>query len=195
MRCGGADVVFDGVDAPTTQTFGLGMFEEPTDAVFEEIENFFAARGTATMHEVCPLAGVAMLDLLCARGYRPLEISNALYRTVEIPEIADRDRIRVRVIGSDEASVWSGVSARGWTYEHPELKEFVEQMGVLMVAREQSPCFLAELEGAPGAAGGLCLHQGVALFAGRSNGSGDEAAWLAGCAAGRADAVCACARV
>ena len=28
MMCAGATVVFDGVDAPTTQTFGLGLFEE-----------------------------------------------------------------------------------------------------------------------------------------------------------------------
>jgi GNAT superfamily N-acetyltransferase len=39
-------------------------------------------------------------------------------------------------------------------------------MGVLMVAREQSPCFLAEMDGVAGAAGGLSLHEGVALFAG-----------------------------
>ena len=38
MRRAGADVVFDGVDGPTTQTFGLGMFEEVTEAALEEIE-------------------------------------------------------------------------------------------------------------------------------------------------------------
>ena len=166
MRCVGVDVVFDGVDAPTTQTFGLGMFEEPTAEMLEEIERFFSERGAATMHEVSPLAGVATVELLCARGYRPIEISNVLYRTVELSESERRDGIEVRVVGEDEAEVWSRVSARGWTHEHPELQEFVEQMGVLMVAREQSPCFLAELNGVPGAAGGLSLYEGVALFAG-----------------------------
>jgi GNAT superfamily N-acetyltransferase len=166
MRCVGVDVVFDGVDAPTTQTFGLGMFEEPTAEMLEEIERFFSERGAATMHEVSPLAGVATVELLCARGYRPLEISNVLYRTVELSESERRDGIQVRVVGEDEAEVWSRVSARGWTHEHPELQEFVEQMGVLMVAREQSPCFLAELNGVPAAAGGLSLYEGVALFAG-----------------------------
>ncbi len=165
-RCAGADVVFDGADAPTTQTFGLGMFEEATPNSLDEMERFFTERGAATMHEVCPLAGVATLDLLCARGYRLLEISNVLYRTVETPESAHRDEIRVRVVGADEAEVWGRVSALGWTHEHPELKEFMEQMGALMVAREQSPCFLAEIDGVAGAAGGLCLHEGVALFAG-----------------------------
>jgi GNAT superfamily N-acetyltransferase len=167
IRCAGADVVFDGVDAPTTQTFGLGLFEELTpDDALEEIERFFSERGAAVMHEVSPLVGVTTLELLCRRGYRPIEISNVLFRTVESPASIGRDGIRVRVIGADEAELWAAVSARGWTHEHPELKEFVEQMGVLMVAREQSPCFLAELDGVAGAAGGLSLHEGVALFAG-----------------------------
>jgi GNAT superfamily N-acetyltransferase len=166
IRCAGADVVFDGVDAPTTQTFGLGLFEELTPGALDEIERFFFERGASVMHEVSPLAGAKTLDQLCARGYRPIEISNVLFRTVENPESAERDDIQVRVIGEDEAKVWAAVSAQGWTHEHPELKEFVEQMGVLMVAREQSPCFLAEINGVAGAAGGLSLHEGVALFAG-----------------------------
>jgi hypothetical protein len=29
MECAGAYAVFDGIDSPVTQTFGLGIFEEP----------------------------------------------------------------------------------------------------------------------------------------------------------------------
>lgn len=167
VRIGGADVVFDGVDSPTTQTFGLGMNEEATEAVLEKIEAFFSARGSATMQEVCPLAGVGALDLLCARGYRPVEISNVMFREVEGAGRAERDRgVRVRVIGSDEAQMWSGLSARAWAHDHPEVEEFCRQAGAILAAREQSPCFLAELDGVAGATGGLCLCEGVALFAG-----------------------------
>src|SRR5579863_6503702 len=127
MRCTGADVVFDGVDGPTTQTFGLGLFEELTEAALEEIEQFFAARGSATMHEVCPLAGVAALELLCARGYRPIEISNVMYRSVESAQQKAGDRIRVRVVGPDATEKWRAVSARGWTHEHPELEGFMRE--------------------------------------------------------------------
>jgi GNAT superfamily N-acetyltransferase len=42
----------------------------------------------------------------------------------------------------------------------------VKEMGAMIVAREQSPCFLAEADGVAGAAGVLILHKGVALFAG-----------------------------
>ena len=72
----------------------------------------------------------------------------------------------MRTVGTDGAELWGAVSARGWTHEHKELEGFMRQMGALCVAREQSPCFLAELDGVPGAAGGLVVHEGVALFAG-----------------------------
>jgi hypothetical protein len=166
MTCAGATVVFDGVDAPTTQTFGLGLFEPLTPAALDQIEQFFRQRGAEVMHEVSPFAGATVLDLLCARGYRPFEISNVLYRAVEPPTAIHADGIRVRVVGGDEAQLWSDVNARGWTHEHPEFEDFVRESGVLVVAREGSPCFLAEINGTSGAAGALTLHQGVALFGG-----------------------------
>jgi GNAT superfamily N-acetyltransferase len=166
MECAGAYAVFDGVDSPVTQTFGLGVFEELSAASLDAIERFFLDRGAPVMHEVCPLAGVAALALLCARRYRPIEISNVLYRPVEKPADDDRGSARVRVTGPEEAQLWASVSARGWSHEHPELFDFVQQTGAISAAREQCPCFLAELDGRPGAAGSLSIHNGVALFAG-----------------------------
>jgi GNAT superfamily N-acetyltransferase len=166
IECAGAYAVFDAPGSPVTQTFGLGVFEEPTPESLGVIEQFFLDRGADVCHEVSPFAGVAALSLLCARGYRPIEISNVMYKSVE--EIAaERDAaIGVRVIGREDAQLWSEVSARGWTHEHPELKEFVDQIGAIACARAQTPCFLAEHDGQPGAAGALFIHEGVALFAG-----------------------------
>jgi hypothetical protein len=166
IEVGGAVAVFDGVDAPTTQSFGLGIFEPLTAGTLERMEQFFQDRNTAAMHEVSPMAGVPALDLLCERGYRPIEISNVMYRVVEMPNVDRATNIRVRVVGQDEAQLWGKISARGWTHDHPELEEFVQQMGVLSVARKDSPCFLAEIDGKPGAAGVICIFGGVALFAG-----------------------------
>jgi GNAT superfamily N-acetyltransferase len=120
---------------------------------------------------VSPLAGVAALDLLCARAYRPVEISNVLYRRTEKAEPqgfgkVDIGNIRVRVIGPEEAHLWTETSASGWSEEHPELKDFILESGGIAAARQESVCFLAEIDGKPGAAGMLCLHEGVALFAG-----------------------------
>lgn len=166
LECAGAYAVFDGVDSPVTQTFGLGIFEELHPDVLNAIEHFFRARGAHVHHEVSPLAGVAVLEMLCARRYRPIEISSVLFREIMQPAGEIDSSITVRVIDSSEAQVWSETSTRGWAHEHPELREFLQQLGKIAAARENSPCFLAELDGQPGAAGGLCIHQGVALFAG-----------------------------
>jgi GNAT superfamily N-acetyltransferase len=39
-------------------------------------------------------------------------------------------------------------------------------LGAIVCVREGSPCFLAEIDGKPGAAGALSIHEGVALFGG-----------------------------
>jgi GNAT superfamily N-acetyltransferase len=163
MECAGAQVVFDGIDSPVTQTFGLGVFDELTEASLDKIERFFFDRGAPVDHEVCPLAGIATLNLLCARRYRPIEISSVMYRTVEEPGPSG---ITVRVAGPADAQIWADVSARGWAHQNPELLGFVKRFGSIAFVREQSPCFLAELDGRPGAAGSLSIHDGVALFAG-----------------------------
>src|SRR5262249_8167283 len=102
----GAYAVFDGIDSPVTQTFGLGIFEDPTAAASALIDAFFRARGAPVLHEVSPLAGVAALDLLCARSYRPVEISSVLYQPVEQPA-GRHDHIKVRVTGLEEAKLWT----------------------------------------------------------------------------------------
>jgi len=166
IECAGAYAVFDGVDSPLTQSFGLGVFEELNPATLDRIERFFLDRAAPVLHEVSPLAGVAALDLLCRRNYRPIEISNVLYRPVEKPAAESKGHISVRVIGPEDAQLWTNVSARGWAHEHPELLDFLLQLGAISAAREQSLCFLAEDDGKPGAAGVLCIHDRVALFGG-----------------------------
>jgi GNAT superfamily N-acetyltransferase len=166
IECAGAYAVFDGIDSPVTQTFGLGLFEEVSATLLDVIERFFLDRRAQVLHEVSPLVGVAALDLLCARQYRPIEISSVMHRPVEKPAAEDWGDVRVRVTSAEEASVWAAVSAKAWSHEHPELLDFVLQTGAISSVREQSPCFLAEIEGQPGAAASLCIHNGVALFAG-----------------------------
>src|SRR5437762_5754406 len=121
IECAGAYAVFDGIDSPVTQSFGLGIFEELSATSLDAIERFFLDCGAPVSHEVSPLARVAALDLLCRRNYRPIEISSVLYRRVEEPAPEGDGNIRVRVIEPQEAQLWADISARGWTHEHPEL--------------------------------------------------------------------------
>ena len=166
MECGGAYAVFDGVDSPCTQTFGLGIFEELTPTTLDTIESFFLDRGAPVFHEVSPFAGVAALALLCERGYRPVEMTSILYQPVAQPASIEPQDITVRIAGPGEFDEWCRINTCGWTHDHPELEGILHELGAVMAARHQTVCFLAELEGEPGAAGALCLHEGVALFAG-----------------------------
>ena len=61
---GGTFAMFDGVESPCTQTFGLGMFSETTADQLDEIEAFFAERGAPTFHEVSPLTDPSLMELL-----------------------------------------------------------------------------------------------------------------------------------
>jgi GNAT superfamily N-acetyltransferase len=161
----GAYAVYDGVDSPVTQTFGLGLFEEATPEALDRIERFFVERGAKVCHEVSPLAGVATTDRLCARGYRPIEMSSVLFRGIEAPGADDRS-IVVRVAGAEDMAPWTDANVRGWAHGHPELTAFLEEAGAIMTARAQNVCFIAESDGIVGAVGALFVHDGVALFAG-----------------------------
>jgi GNAT superfamily N-acetyltransferase len=166
IECAGTYAVFDGIDSPVTQSFGLGLFEQLTPASLDLIERFFIDRGAPVIHEVSPFAGVAALELLCARNYRPVELSTVLCRTLAQLTTEHHNHIRVRVIGPEESQLWTQIHVRGWAHEHPELRDFVAKAGVITSGREDAGLFLAELDGVPGAAGVLCLHDGVALCGG-----------------------------
>jgi GNAT superfamily N-acetyltransferase len=165
-QCGGAFAVFDGVNSPVTQTFSLGIFEGITAKTLDEIENFFATHGAPVFHEVSPFAGAEAFAFLCARGYRPVELSNVVFQGVTEAAPSDSSNITVRVADLDEAKLWSEISARGWSHDHPEFAGMMLELGEVTAARKQTVCFIAEFDGTPGAAGALCIHEGVALFGG-----------------------------
>ena len=166
IECAGAYAVFDGVASPITQSFGLGIFEELSAAALESVERFFFVRGAPADHEISPYAGVAALDLLCAGSYRPIEISSVMYRSVQNPTAGDRRGVSVHVIRPEESGLFAETSARAWGHDHSELVNVLSTIGMIATAREGSPCFLAEIDGVPGAAASLSIHDGVALFSG-----------------------------
>jgi GNAT superfamily N-acetyltransferase len=170
MECAGTYAAFDGADSPITQTFCVGLLEELNPATLDTLEEFFFDRGADVHHEVSPFAGIPALELLCSRGYRPFEISNILYQSLErnagVPVTRSNSAITVRAVSAEEGPLWSSVSARGWSHDHPELHDFLLDVGAISASREGSTCFIAEHNGTPGAAGVVCIHDGIALLGG-----------------------------
>jgi len=197
IEVAGTYAMFDGPSSPLTQTFGLGLVAEATDADLDRLESFFRERRAPVSHEVSPLAGVSLHDRLAQRGYRPIEFTSVMYLPVPsaYPTNVGLDpRLRTRVIQSGEEDAWASVSARGWG-EYPELREFLLGMGQVIASSQGALVFLAEWDDIPIGTAVLWCHDGVALLGGASTvpearRRGAQRALLAARLAHAADAGC-----
>jgi GNAT superfamily N-acetyltransferase len=170
IEVAGAYAMYDGVSSPLTQTFGLGMLRNPTDAEMGVIEEFFTKRGAEVFHEVSPLADIALVTLLNGRNYQPVEFTSVMCRPIrrDVSLAAPQnERINVRLIREGEESLWSRTAAKGWS-DFAGLAEFMLETGQIITRRAGALSFLAEMDGRPIAAGVLSIWNGVALLAGAS---------------------------
>lgn len=165
----GTYAMFDGVESPLTQTFGLGLFETTSNADLQHIEVFFTERGAPVFHEVSPLADPATFPLLNERGYEPFEFTSVMFRPLSPGAEARRGSdVSVRMAGPGEHELWAQTAARGWSSDFEELGDFILGLSRISAHRANAPSFLAELDGRPVATGALCIWEGVALLAGAS---------------------------
>ena len=166
----GVYAMFDGVDSPLTQTFGLGLFDPVAANDLDRIEKFFQERGAPVFHEVSPMADPEIFPLLNQRGYQPCEFTTVMFRPIErgvsYTELRN-ENIHVRLTTADEIEVWAKTSSRGWS-EYPELGRFMLNFGKIVAQRKQGLSFIAELDGKPIATGAMTIYDGVAFLAGAS---------------------------
>lgn len=172
IQAAGAYAMFDGVNSPLTQTFGLGIFEPVTPEALTFIEGFYRERRAEVFHEVSPLADPTALRLLNERGYHPIEFTSILYlplhRDLRLTGSVN-EKIQVRRVQNDEVEqeLWAQTATRGWG-EFVEVADVVLELSRIGVKRPGALCFLAELDGKPIATGSLIICDGVALLAGAS---------------------------
>lgn len=172
MEIAGVYVMFDGVGFPTTQTLGLGLFDEITDAVLDKIEAFFKERGSDIFHEISPLADSKIFKKLNERGYRTTEFSSVMYQPIDPSTIGDSRRnveIATRIIDRAELDRFAGVSTNGWIGDMPGFseKKLLEFAKIGASANNAIP-FIAEVNGEPIASATLYVYDDVALLAGAS---------------------------
>lgn len=167
---GGVYAMFDGVESPCTQTFGLGMFDEITIGLLDKIEGFFAEHGAPVFHEVSPMANASLMPLLNERGYQPIELTSVMYRGIDckVDIAVQNERITTRVISSDEIELWAKTSADGWATEHEGLADFMFNFGQISAQCAGAYPYLAELDGRAISTGMMFVHGEVAMLAGAS---------------------------
>jgi hypothetical protein len=172
IEVAGAYAMFDGVESPLTQTFGLGIFEDATEEHLDTIETFFRERGSATFHEVSPMTDPSLMGMLSDRGYRPIELTSVMYLSIPDldPRIADsvNPEIKVRIIDESEADHWAEIAAAGWKSEIPELVDYLKGIGQISSRTEGGRPFIAELDGQAIATGGFQMYGDVCILAGAS---------------------------
>ncbi|KUG08576.1 GNAT family N-acetyltransferase [Solirubrum puertoriconensis] len=172
LEVAGTYAMFDGPDSPITQTFGLGLFEAVGEAELVKLEQFFAERGAPVYHEVSPMADSALLALLPIRGYVPFEYTSVLYLPLEQAALATspalNPRVHTRVVPPAQADLWAQTLAQGWSTEMDNAEAFMRDFGRINAHSAGYSAYLAELDGTPIAAGGMFVHDGVALLAGAS---------------------------
>jgi len=172
IEVAGAYAMFDGVESPVTQTFGLGLFDEITEAEIDRIEEFFRKHDAPVFHEVSPMAAdTSLIELLNRRGYQPIELTSVMFRTLEEQKTSGTSantQITTRVIGKDEVDIWAQTSANGWSSEMEGLADFMLQFGRISSQCAGAFPYLAELDGKPISTGMLFIYGDLALLAGAS---------------------------
>ena len=162
----GAYSLYDGPDSPLTQTFGFGLFADPTGDDLAKLEEFLTSRGAKPFHEVSAMTPPETLEVLARRGYRPVELTSILYQPI-VPRAQSESRVTTRIIEPGEEELWSATAAEGWS-EFPGVEDFMRDIGRLTTGAEGTYAFLAELDGRPVGTGAVAIHDGVALLAGAS---------------------------
>lgn len=171
IEVGGAYAMFDGVESPCTQTFGLGLFDEITGPEMVKIEAFFKGHAAPVFHEVSPLADVSIMPLLNERGYQPIELTSVMFRTLDVANLnlpAANPRISTRTIANDEVDLWARTAANGWATEMEGLADFMFRFCQIGAQTTGAHPFFAELDGKAISTGTLFIYDDVCILAGAS---------------------------
>ena len=170
IEAAGAYAMFDGIESPCTQTFGLGVFETATHEVLEKFETFFKKHDAPVLHEVSPMADASLINLLNERGYQPIELTSVMFMPIEEMKLdsAINPKIKTRMIEAGEEKIWARTSANGWATEMEGLAEFMFAFGQVSANCAGGFPYLAEIENEPVATGMLFIYDDVAMLAGAS---------------------------
>lgn len=167
----GVYAMFDSVESPLTQTFGLGVFGEITDVEINTLEAFFKKHDAPVFHEVSPMADASLMELLNRRGYQPMELTSVMYLSLDKQAPSARPlnpQIITRVIKSDEVDIWARTAAHGWSTEMPGMEDFMFNFCRIGAQCAEAFPYIAELDGNPISTGALLIYEDVALLAGAS---------------------------
>ncbi len=166
---GGAFAMFDTVESPLTQVFGLGLFQETDADTIKEIEGFFRNHNAPVLIEVCSLADISVSNLLHERGYQPVEQSNVLVKPIdeEFP-LTFLSEVQARLVRTEEKDVWINTIAKGWSEGNEEITQMFSDISQVSFETKGTHCFAAILNNEIIGGGVAIICEGIAALAGVS---------------------------
>lgn len=158
---GGA--VFCGRRSPLSQVFALGMADEVTDELLDEIEAFYAERAMRAHVRACPLAHHSLVTQLAKRGYTPQAFMNAFARRVTADDgHATHSRgIDIHTASIEETAEWFERSGAGGDWAEPDGVAF---MTIRCALKPGARLLVASVEGAWAGCGAIEVRDGVAAL-------------------------------
>jgi hypothetical protein len=169
---GDGAAVFLRPGSPYNKIIGAGLAAPIDDAILEELEREYAARGEPVRVELATLAVPETGTRLTERGYRLLGFENVLARRLTGAP-GPSSPVRVERVAPDEELAWrdllvEGIRTPDATGVPPdELSHAVidSVMTDSLVARGFTR-YLAYVDGVAAGGGSMCLHNDVALLGG-----------------------------
>lgn len=167
----GTYAMFDGLESPLTQTFGLGLFEKLSLKTIEKLEKFYQRFSAPIFHELSPMADSCHMDILYKCGYQPVELTSILYKSL-LEEGSTHQLINPEIatqqMREGEEELWALTSAKGWSTEAPGLYEIIYEFAQIASRSRGVQPFFVNLNDKPISTGMLYIDNDIALLAGDS---------------------------
>ncbi len=166
----GAIAIYDELNSPLNQTFGMGLSNSHNEKTLAQMEQFFEKKNVPCFHEISPYAGPRFLEMLCKRNYYPVELSNVFYKRLDSIGNEDMERIpEIEIVLANTPELmtrWTSINSKAWSNDYPEISEFMKIVGKVNEANKNTECFFATYKGIPASAGALTIENGVAILNG-----------------------------
>lgn len=160
--------------SPMNKVVGLGFSGEPSSDALDEIEQAFAARGTATQVELATLADPAISATLTSRGYQLVSFENVLGRSLQGDlQQATPPGVEIRLARPDEFDVWLDVVVDGFAQpdtegvpSHEDFPREVVERAERDIEQAGATPYLAYRDGIVAGGASMRMSEGVAQLAG-----------------------------
>ena len=158
--------------SPLNKIVGLGFGSVPDGDALNEIEQAFAARGTATQVELANLTDPAIGTALTSRGYQLVGFENVLGRSLP-GELQPVTAPGVEVRLSDDRAAWLDVVVDGFAHpdvegvpSHEEFPREIVEKAMSDIEQAGATPYLAYRDGIVAGGGSMRLYEGVAQLTG-----------------------------